>query len=253
MDEIKNYQLVDASDYWTNRYWRKQVGDYTALAEATLAVGASRVDGWQDGDPQNGILRAGDALWRFLSAARIISDAIFEGYLEFALTEMQGGEFLKQVPETELSTRPDIHNRKPHVWNIENPFFRFMFCQMSLLQPFSIRPKGTHRIWIKSDRLASFLAGSSIPAANKEDQASPEPDRATPAPVTLQEAGDLLTPIEKDIKEALAAIAADGGIPSRPMDRNTAINQYFNDRKKALPSAKSIQRYLAKTAKNTDI
>lgn len=226
MVEIKNYQFVDAATYWTDRYWRKQAGDYTALAEVTLAVGASRVEGWQDDDPQNGILRAGDAMGRFLSAARIISDAIFEGNLEFALTEMQGGEFLKQIPETELTTRPDIHNRKPHVWNIENPFFRFMFCQMSLLQPFSIQPRGTHRIWIKSDRLASFLVGSPKPAVNEEGQVSAEPSGPETPPIRAK------APSAADVAAAIAkciSFAQDNGYRMLSKDEaEKLIPEYFS-------------------------
>ncbi|WP_432346599.1 hypothetical protein WMC41_00455 [Shinella yambaruensis] len=178
MNTIGYPTIREAVKFWRDRPWRKQAGSFTALPEAMLLIAAERVKGWRDDDPGDALefpqRDKGEALGRFQAAMRIVCDAILEEKVEFALTEKAGGEFLRQVPEGDLDYRLESHNRKPHVWNIENPFARFMFCEMSLHEPLAFKPIGTHRIWILTESLKNFLSGEAL-AKTIPVEISPKP------------------------------------------------------------------------------
>lgn len=66
--------------------------------------------------------------------------------------------------------------------------------------------------------------------------------------VKPQQRKSQLTPTEKQIQEAFAALAAADGIPAKAMDRNSAVRRYFEARNWAPPSNKTIERFIAKTS-----
>lgn len=196
------------------------------------------------------------ALSRVAKVTSVLSAALRDDVLKFALLPEHGGEFLT--------------NTKAFWWNVPAAAHRWMRCQMSPTEPYSkgFAGAGFMHIFVWGQDLDSLLRTSSRPTKTvttapiiqprnietHEAAAALLPTCAIPSALdTPRGTGAQLTATQKQIQIVLADIAAMGGIPPKAMDRNKAIRDKFEGRGWTAPSVKTIERYLAKAGKNSDI
>jgi hypothetical protein len=180
---LKNQSAANLSkeEFWGRlRDWPDDRANYVFLANAVMAVGKAlypdewgnfeQLVGYSDADfPEQvgfmvptmsedaykrtkNLVRARE---RFQHAKKTVAVALADRKLRFALRPVEGGQFIPQRDEDD----PWAQGPGSELWNIDNPEFRFSFCQIDLAAPFSGRSRGSHYIFIDRSSLEDFING----------------------------------------------------------------------------------------------